>query len=85
MGSPCDNTGLRERLAAIQHAIWAHWMRHLFAVSVRNTDGSYTIPPEKAKRWLEQLDTTYSQLSEIEKVSDRDQADKILAVLDEDG
>jgi hypothetical protein len=75
---------LRERLAAIQHEIWAHWMKHLFSVSIRNADGSYTIPLDKARRWHEQVQRHYTELSECEKDSDREQADKILVALNQD-
>lgn len=71
---------LRERLAAAQHEIWSHWMAHLFSVSVRNRDGSYTIPAALVERWQRQMNTTYEQLSENEKESDREQAEKLIAV-----
>jgi hypothetical protein len=73
---------LREKLAEIQHKIWAHWMTHLFSVSTLNEDGSCTIPQGKVKRWKRQVQTPYSELSEAEKESDREQADKIIAALD---
>jgi hypothetical protein len=75
---------LREKLAEIQHAIWAHWMTHLLSVSTRNEDGTYTIPADKVEQWKRQMHTPYSELSEYEKESDRDQADTVLAVLEED-
>lgn len=85
----CDHTEpgrrlpepVREALAAVSHAIWAHWMRYLFSVSVKCKDGSFVIIPDYASRWQRQMDTAYSDLSEREKESDRHQADKILAVL----
>lgn len=74
---------LREQLAAVQHEIWSHWMEYLFKVSVHNEDGSVTIPADKVTRWAEQMKTAYFWLSEPEQESDRDQADKIFAVLKE--
>ena len=74
---------LRERIAAVQHEIWSHWMQYLFSVSTYNKDGSVTIPEDKVSRWAEQGKTDYFWLSEREKESDRDQADKILAVLED--
>lgn len=71
----------REAVADIQHAIWAHWMRYQFSVCQQNDDGSLTIPAEKVERWQRQIDTDYAGLSEREKDSDRDQADKVLGVL----
>jgi hypothetical protein len=69
----------RERLAAIQHDIWSHWTRYQFSVCQRNDDGSLTIPAEKVERWERQAATPYSALSEAERESDRDQADKVIA------
>ena len=72
---------LREQLAAIQHSIWAHWMTYLFSVSIENRDGSVTIPADEARRWMEQMHERYEELSEREKDSDREQADKVLKAL----
>lgn len=74
---------LRERLADVQHAIWAHWTRWQFSVCQRNEDGSLTIPAPLVERWTRQMGTPYADLSEREKDSDREQADKVLAVLRE--
>lgn len=71
----------RERIAAVQHEIWAHWMFHLITVSDFNSDGSLIIPVEKMARWRRQMATPYSQLSESEQASDLRQADKVLEVL----
>ena len=62
---------LRERLADVQHAIWAHWTRWQFSVCQRNEDGSLTIPAPLVERWTRQMDTPYADLSEREKDSDR--------------
>ena len=71
---------MREEIAAVQHAIWSHWMKYLFSVS--DTDsGCETIPADEANRWKRQVNTPYSELKEKEKESDRDQADKVIAVL----
>ncbi len=67
-----------EALAAIQHEIWSHWMKYLFSISIENEDGTYTIRADKVKRWKKQLETTYSNLSEKEKESDREMVQKIL-------
>jgi hypothetical protein len=78
-----ERSGLRERLAFVQHQIWAHWMNYLFSVSVQNPDGSITIPFEKVERWKRQASVAYDSLSNEEKESDKEQADKILFLLDE--
>ncbi len=56
-------------------------MRHIFKVSERLTDGSVRIPPEKVARWERQMRTGYGELSEAERDSDREQADRVLALL----
>ena len=71
----------REQLADVQHGIWAHWMRYQFSVCRRNDDGSITIPADKVERWSRQMQTSYSELSDREQESDREQADKILAAI----
>lgn len=72
----------REKIAAVQHEIWSHWMKYLFSVSVKNEDGSYIIPAAKVERWQRQMATPYEALTDREKESDQDQADKVLAVLE---
>ena len=71
----------REQLADQIHEAWARWMRHVFKLSRQNADGSATIPAESVQRWKLQIDTTYSELSESEKDSDRCEADRILRLL----
>jgi len=74
----------REKLADLSHEIWSHWMKYLFSVSRQNSDGSVTIPDEKVSRWTHQSITDYADLTEKEKDSDRDQADKIIQLLSVD-
>jgi hypothetical protein len=74
----------REQLAALQHEIWSDWVRHLFEVSIANTDGTVTIPPEYVRQWQRQVNTPYKDLSEEEKDGDRKQVDKLTALLDQD-
>ena len=74
-----QNAELREKLAAVQHEIWAHWMKYLFSVTCAR-GGEHTICYETAKRWKRQIGMPYNELSEREKESDRDQADKVLAI-----
>jgi hypothetical protein len=72
---------LREDLAALSHEIWAHWMTYLFNVGYGDTEGQYVIPADKVQRWMRQMKTPYAELSEEEKASDREQADKIIKLL----
>ena len=76
-----NNMFLREKLAAAQHEIWINWMEYLFSVSISDPDGTCTIPADKVARWVRQMNTPYSELTEDEKDSDREQADKILSVI----
>jgi len=73
---------LREQLAAMQHEIWAHWMCYQFSCCIENADGSLTVPAEYVERWRRQMAITYSELPEPERESDREQADKILRILE---
>jgi len=72
---------LREQLASIQHEVWVNWMKYLFSTCTENPDGSFVIPADKARRWHGQIATPYQELSEAEKDSDREQADRILEIL----
>ena len=76
---------LRERLAAVSHEIWAHWMNYLFdqcRVEINLYGSPITvIPDDMCIRWRRQIDSTYHELTESEKDSDREQADKIIAAL----
>lgn len=71
------------RIADLQHEIWSHWMRYLFEVSLQNEDGSVTIPTDKVKRWKHQMTTKYVDLSTDEQKSDLEQAQKVIAVIND--
>ena len=70
-----------DKLAEVQHEIWAHWMKYLFDVSTTNKDGSVTIPSDMVRRWKRQISTQYSDLSRMEQESDIEQAQKVLSVI----
>lgn len=72
---------LREELANYAHEAWRGWMKYLFRFGKRKEDGSFAIESSKAKRWVRQMETHYSDLPEEEKDSDRKEADKILKLL----
>ena len=72
-------TSVREKIAAVQHAIWSHWMRYLFSLCKEYPDGSMMIPAEKSLRWQRQMNTSYEDLSKKEQRSDLEQADKVLS------
>jgi len=70
-----------EDLAAVQHEIWAHWMKYLFEVSDLNADGSVNIPADKVRRWKQQILTEYKDLSPKEKESDLEQGKKVMSLI----
>jgi len=70
------------KIAAIQHQIWSHWMKYLFEVSIQNEDGTVTIPASKVNRWKRQMNTNYDDLLDSEKLSDIEQAMKVIAEID---
>ena len=72
---------LREPLADVSHDIWSHWMRWMFTTGAFNDDGTWTMPAALVERWKRQMETSYTELTEREKDSDREQADKILTVI----
>jgi hypothetical protein len=82
-----DDSDLREALADLQHEIWSHWMRYLRTKGkYRTTSDSakvFVLEPGNMEHWDLQMETSYADLSEKEKDSDREQADKILAGLRE--
>jgi hypothetical protein len=73
---------LIEQLAEKEHASWSHWMNYLFAQSTANPDGSATIPKDLVERWKHQAQTSYSDLTEHEKQSDRNRVEKILPIIE---
>lgn len=74
---------MREMLATLSHEQWSGWMRYLFSQSIHHVDGSVTIPLNLVSRWMRQMATPYDDLSETEKESDRHEADRIIAMLEE--
>jgi hypothetical protein len=65
-------TTLRERLAALEHEQWAHWTRYMLD----------NLTPENVERWRSQIETPYERLSESEKQSDREWADRVLILVE---
>jgi len=71
-----------EKLADYAHSSWSHWMKYLFSKSEEQDDGSVVIPKDLVERWKRQMKTSYSELPEKEKASDRDEANKIKKITD---
>lgn len=72
---------LREQLAALEHEQWVAWMKYLFEKSPENDEGCVEIPASLVARWKRQMNTSYVDLPENEKESDRAEADKVLRVI----
>ena len=72
---------LIEELASIEHERWAHWQRYLHEQCVLGADGSLTIPAHLVRNWTRQINTPYTQLSEKEKDSDREQVHRYLPII----
>lgn len=70
-----------EEHADFAHSAWSGWMKYLFSKSTSNKDGSETIPKDLVDRWKRQLKTDYKDLTEDEKESDRDEAKKVLKIV----
>lgn len=60
-----------EALAEYAHWAWSGWMRHLFA----HWDDTHIA------HWKRQMETSYAELSDLEKESDRREAREMLRVL----
>ena len=71
MNYPKDE--LFEQLAAIEHERWADWQKYMHSLCDAGVDGSLCITPINVKHWTRQIETKYSELSEKEKDSDREQ------------
>jgi len=72
-----------EALAKYAHESWSGWMVYLFDKCVMNEDGSATLPKDSVDRWQRQMNTSYQELSENEKKSDRVEAHRILYVIED--
>ena len=72
---------LFEKLAEIEHERWSEWQKYMHSKCEEviayeekiETLESVTIPVELYLQWERQIKTTYKELSEKEKDSDRDQ------------
>ena len=80
---PAPAGDAREALAAYAHEAWSGWMRYLFNAQrgTAHGNGEWTIHAGSAGRWRMQMNTLYASLPESEKQSDREEADKMLAIL----
>jgi len=70
---------LREELAALEHEQWAHWTAYMLKTLEPLTDQSSEAAVAVA-RWKQQIATPYAGLTETEKDSDREWADKVIEI-----
>jgi hypothetical protein len=80
------SSDLLEALAAYSHGAWANWMKYqktksYDASNLGTVPGEWTILKDSVDRWERQMNTPYAELPEEEKKSDRDEARKILAII----
>lgn len=76
-----ESPEILNRLAAVEHERWAHWQRYLHDQCERRDDGALVIPADLVRRWEEQIETPYSDLSAEEQRSDQEQVLKYLPVV----
>lgn len=79
---------MREQLAEYAHDAWSGWMKYQFSkgyfrnIELEGTVQQVWIMPGWARqRWERQMNTPFSALSDAEKKSDYDEADRILKIL----
>jgi hypothetical protein len=72
---------LREQLAELAHEQWSGWMRYFFSQCDEDSDESIYVSREYVRNLRQLMDTSYSELSEAEKDSDRAEADRVLQIV----
>lgn len=60
-----------DAIADCVHDTWCCWMAYLFGQCVETPSGSLVIPAETVGRWRRQSRTSFADLPEGEKMSDR--------------
>ena len=81
---------LKEKLADIEHQRWADWQKYLHSKcskrNIHDDDKSkydLVIYQEDVEHWEKQINTDYSELSEKEKDSDREQVERYFPFIQE--
>jgi hypothetical protein len=69
-----------EDMANVEHVRWSGWQKYLHSKCTKNDDGSLTIPAGYVRNLERLIKTSYRELTEQEKESDRDEARKSLQV-----
>ena len=73
---------LREELADLAHEVWAGWWRYQSTFGQTTPNSSMLLAGEKVTRWSRQARTPYEDLTEQEKQSDREIADRYMEIMD---
>lgn len=84
-----SSKSLREQLSDLEHEQWAHWTAYMLDSigkafeqefpGLPLTDSLEGLP--HVKGWRRQIATPYDELTEKEKDSDREWADRVLAIV----
>lgn len=71
-----------EQLADIEHQRWSDWQKYMHSKMEPDGREFMLLPYSLFTRWERQIHTNYSELSEHEKQSDRDQVDRYWLLID---
>jgi len=72
---------LTDELAALEHRRWARWQQYMHNKCERRPDGSMVVPAGLVERWERQIATSYGDLDDREKESDREQVREYLPTI----
>ena len=79
------NNEIREELADLCHKQWSGWMKYLFSKCGRDVSTKHLLIPHwEEDRWGRQMNIPYNELSSEEQDSDRTEADKFIALLNQE-
>ena len=73
--------GLVEKLAQLEHERWSHWQRYLHSRGTLQRDGSLLLSARDVQNWDREINTSYAELSDQQKESDREQVRKYLPLI----
>ena len=74
-------SNIRNAVADLCHVQWSNWTDYFFSKGTLNEDGTVTIPVWAVERWKRQIKTPYKDLSESEQLSDLEEADKFISLI----
>ncbi len=79
-----SENNFKEKVSKLCHDQWSNWMKYLFSKSTEMFAGGRYLPQPTVERWKRQIDTDYEKLSKEEQDSDRKEADKFIALFNEE-